>query len=78
MQPSENTKMSVISEKDIRKMGILIGKGDKCARHIGTVTFKSIAEANVSTFMDEASDSCDGRFVTLEIVESIVIDSSNK
>ena len=71
MQPSENTKMRVISENDIRKMDILIGKGNKCARHLGNVAFKSIAEAYASTLY-KASNSYDKRFVTVEIVESIL------
>lgn len=55
----------------IRETDILVGRGKRYSDHIGTIAFKALIEANVSTYMDEATESCDKTYLIVEIIESI-------
>lgn len=59
------------SRDDIKHTDILVGKGKAYTDHIGTIAFKALVDVNVKGYMDDATESCDKTFITVEMVDKI-------
>jgi len=67
--------LETVSASDVKPTDVLFCKGLKQFKdHPGCIAFKALIEANVVNYLNPQSESCDKTFLTVDIVERVLVD----